>query len=93
MMKREGEPMFVVREIVHHPDKSWTLNLSATPQRAGSKVFLSWNLDSRGRLGGRVDSSLGFDSRDRILKSGLSRDSVLVRAPTPVKPISQTLAE
>ncbi|GBN50577.1 hypothetical protein AVEN_160473-1 [Araneus ventricosus] len=88
MMKREGELMFVVREIVRHPDKSWTLNISATPQRAGSKVFLSWNMDSRGRFGGRVDSSLGFDSRDRILKSGLSRDSVLVRAPSSVKPKS-----
>ncbi|GBN94798.1 hypothetical protein AVEN_1197-1 [Araneus ventricosus] len=93
MIKREGEHMFVVREIVRHPDKSWTLNISATPQRAGSKVFLSWNLDSRGGFGGRVDSSLGFDSRDRILKSGVSRDSVLVRAPSAVKPISETLAE
>ncbi|GBM57998.1 hypothetical protein AVEN_162176-1 [Araneus ventricosus] len=45
MMKREGERMFVVGEIVRHPDKSSKLNLSATPQRAGSKVFLSWNLE------------------------------------------------
>ncbi|GBL95943.1 hypothetical protein AVEN_227165-1 [Araneus ventricosus] len=93
MMKWEGERMFVVREIVRHPVKSWTLKLLATPQRAESKVLLSWNLDSRERFGGRVDSSLGFDSRDRMLKSGLSRGSVLVRAPSPVKPISQTLAE
>ncbi|GBN43081.1 hypothetical protein AVEN_259971-1 [Araneus ventricosus] len=32
MMKREGESMFVVGEIVRHPDKSSKLNLSATPQ-------------------------------------------------------------
>ncbi|GBM82153.1 hypothetical protein AVEN_5519-1 [Araneus ventricosus] len=56
MMKREGKRMFVVGEIVRHPDKSWTLNLSATPQRAGSKVFLSWNLDSR-RIRREFDSS------------------------------------
>ncbi|GBL95300.1 hypothetical protein AVEN_37749-1 [Araneus ventricosus] len=93
MMKREGERMFVVREIVSHPDKSWKLNLSATPQRAESKVFLSWNLDSREDSEGEFESRSGVDSRDRILKSSLSRDSVLVQAPSPVKPISQTLAE
>ncbi|GBN53418.1 hypothetical protein AVEN_132511-1 [Araneus ventricosus] len=49
MMKRRGERMFVVGEIVRHPNKSWRLNLSATPQRAWSKGFLSWNLeDERG---------------------------------------------
>ncbi|GBN43968.1 hypothetical protein AVEN_274730-1 [Araneus ventricosus] len=49
MMKREGERMFVVGEIVPHPNKSWRLNFSATPQRAWSKGFLSWNLeDERG---------------------------------------------
>ncbi|GBM53332.1 hypothetical protein AVEN_259316-1 [Araneus ventricosus] len=72
MMKREEDYRFVVGEAVHHPDKSWKLNLSATLQRAGSKVFLSWNSDDGRGDSRRVDWRLGFDSRDRILKSGLS---------------------
>ncbi|GBO34745.1 hypothetical protein AVEN_1297-1 [Araneus ventricosus] len=49
MMKRRGERLFVVSEIVRHPNKSWKLNISATPQRAWSKGFLSCNLeDERG---------------------------------------------
>ncbi|GBN03526.1 hypothetical protein AVEN_30827-1 [Araneus ventricosus] len=72
MMKREEVHRFVVGEIVHHPDKSWKLNISATPQRAGSNVFLRWNSDDGRRDSRRVDWSLGFDSRNRILKSGLS---------------------
>ncbi|GBM99087.1 hypothetical protein AVEN_138926-1 [Araneus ventricosus] len=57
-MKRLGERMFVVGEIVRHPDKSWRLNISATPQRAWSKGFLSWNLeDERGLEDPRLEKN------------------------------------
>ncbi|GBN20930.1 hypothetical protein AVEN_101257-1 [Araneus ventricosus] len=57
LMKREGESMFAVGSIVRHPDKSWRLNLSATPQRAWSKVFLSWNLEEERGTRGPGDST------------------------------------
>ncbi|GBM18769.1 hypothetical protein AVEN_30181-1 [Araneus ventricosus] len=78
MRKREEEHRSVVGETVQHPDKSWNLNLSATPQRAGSNMFLSWN---SGRKRGddwdskRFDSESRFEiefSRSRILKAALS---------------------
>ncbi|GBN05622.1 hypothetical protein AVEN_191562-1 [Araneus ventricosus] len=77
MMKREEEDRLVVGETVHHPNKSWKLNISATPQKAGSKVFLSWNSGRRIRSGDskRVDSESRFEiefSWSRILKAALS---------------------
>ncbi|GBN45989.1 hypothetical protein AVEN_213727-1 [Araneus ventricosus] len=79
MMKREEGQRFVVGETISSPDKSSKLNISATPRRAGSKVFLSWN---SGRKKGRSFSdSKRFDSESRfeiefscsrILKAALS---------------------
>ncbi|GBM66414.1 hypothetical protein AVEN_13010-1 [Araneus ventricosus] len=65
MMKREEEHRLVVGETILHPDKSWKLNLSATPQRAGSKVFLSWNSGRKRRVDWRFEETrFGVEIRD-----------------------------
>ncbi|GBN24024.1 hypothetical protein AVEN_14279-1 [Araneus ventricosus] len=93
-MKREEEDRLVVGETVHHPDKSWKLNISATPQRAGSKVFLSWNSGRKRSF----DSRFGAEIRDCILvienfEGSCQPETLYLFRPSSVTPLSQTLAE
>ncbi|GBN34008.1 hypothetical protein AVEN_21808-1 [Araneus ventricosus] len=98
MIKGKRKLWVAVGDHSSPPDKSRRCNLSTTPHRGWTEVFLSWSLEERRGDSDGIEFGVRFGFKSRFSRSAnigsqvSARDSVLVRAPRPREIESQTLA-